>query len=73
MLLFQLEEDIDKWCVQTGRSRGEVMPLEQVWRLSQRWYHNRLSPDYRGRTAAQVEAIFEEVGLIGGFWKFNRD
>lgn len=70
MLLFQLEEDIDRWCAQTSRSRGEIVPIEQVWRLSQKWYHTRLNPDYRGRTAEQVEAIFTEVGLTGNFWKF---
>jgi hypothetical protein len=39
-----------------------------VWELSQLWYHNRLSPSYRGRMAAEVEAIFRHVGLHSPFW-----
>ncbi len=48
--------------------RGETLPVEVVWELSVRWYHNRLSPDYHGRTLAEVEEIFRGVGLHAEFW-----
>ena len=56
-----------------GVARGEVMSLGQLWELSQIWYHNRLSPDYHGRTAADVEAIFESLGLTSTFWQTHGD
>ena len=49
------------------------MSLGQLWELSQIWYHNRLSPDYHGRTAADVEAIFESLGLTSTFWQTHGD
>jgi len=49
-------------------ARGETLTLETVWALSQHWYHNRLSPDFHGRTAAEVQAVFQAVGLTGPFW-----
>jgi hypothetical protein len=45
-----------------------VLTVEQVWDLSQRWYHNRLTPEYHGRTSLEVAAIFERVGLVSSFW-----
>lgn len=48
--------------------RGETLPIEAVWELSRRWYHNRLSPDYHGRILAEVEEIFRDVGLHAKFW-----
>jgi Alkylmercury lyase len=68
MLLFRSEEDVETWCDQTGRALGEVLRLEQVWALSKVWYHNRLSPEFRGRTAAEAEGIFTDLGLSSPFW-----
>jgi hypothetical protein len=48
--------------------RGAVMTLPQAWELSQRWYGNRLDPDFRRPTVDEAHAIFESVGLTGAFW-----
>ena len=69
MLLFRSEEDIEAWCQVRQMPQGAVLTLEQVWQLSQRWYGDRLSPAYAGRSADQVEAIFQAVGLAGDFWQ----
>ncbi len=69
MLLFRSEVDIDGWCAATGEPRGETVPLPQVWELAQAWYGDRLSADFRGRTAEQAEAIFRQVGLTSAFWQ----
>lgn len=71
MLLFRDEEEISHWVKQTGEARGEYVTLEKVWELSKLWYANRMSLDYRGRTLAEAEAIFRQIGLISNFWKFN--
>lgn len=44
---------------------------EQMWRLADVWYANRLSPDWRRRTAEEAEAVFEEIGLTGPFWRLR--
>ena len=45
------------------------MDLGQLWELARAWYDNRLSPDYRGRTAADVQRIFAQLNLTAPFWQ----
>jgi hypothetical protein len=61
MRLFRPEEEID--------GDGAALPVEQLQRLAQRWYGDRLDPDWRPRTREQSQAIFEDVGLTGEFWR----
>jgi hypothetical protein len=68
MLLFQLEEWVDKWCKRHHLGRGEILTIDQVWELSKLWYHNRMSVDYHGRSAEQVAEIFRQAGLTSAFW-----
>ncbi len=70
MLLFRSEENVAAWSQQRHLPQGQILSLEQVWQLSQRWYADRLSPDFSGRSIEQVEAIFQKVGLSGSFWRF---
>ncbi|MCL4296824.1 MAG: alkylmercury lyase family protein [Anaerolineae bacterium] len=71
MLLFRSEEVLQRWCETNHRSRGEVLSVSQVWELSQEWYSNRLLVEYHGRSLAQVEAIFKQVGLVSPFWSIT--
>jgi hypothetical protein len=68
MLLFRSEENIAVWCRSNRMARGKVLPLGQVWELSKAWYGDRLSPGYQGHGVADVDRIFESVGLTGRFW-----
>jgi hypothetical protein len=68
MLLFRLEEWIDKWCKQNNLERGEVLAIQQVWKLSKIWYQDRLSLDYHGRSAEQAAEVFRQAGLASAFW-----
>jgi hypothetical protein len=69
MLFFRSEEYLEQWLESKQWERGAVLSLPKIVELSQRWYHNRMSPEYRGRTAGQVQEIFEETGLTAEFWK----
>lgn len=69
MLFFRSEEMLNEWLASNRAERGEVFTVPQLWSLSQRWYHNRLSPDYHGRTLEQVQEIFDEFGLTSSFWR----
>lgn len=70
-MLFRSEASLNRWCQTNHQKRGEVLSVEQVWELSQPWYGNRLLPEYHGRTLAEVEAIFRQVGLVASFWYMN--
>ena len=69
MLAFRSEEHVDRWCGLHALDRGATFSLEQAWRLGDAWYRDRLSRDWRRRTAPEAEALFAELGLTGDFWK----
>jgi hypothetical protein len=64
---------VARWCTRSKKARGEVIPLPLLWDLSKAWYHDRLSEDYRGRSAGQVNAIFAGLGLTSAFWRYAGD
>jgi hypothetical protein len=68
MLFFRSEETLNQWLASKHARRGATLSISQLWGLSQRWYHNRLSLEYHGRTIEQVQEIFKEVGLTSAFW-----
>jgi hypothetical protein len=70
-LLFRSKEHAREWRAQTGMPAGELLPYEQVWELSKLWYGNRMMPDYSGRSAAEVQAIFNRLGLRSEFWSVH--
>lgn len=71
MLFFRSEENLTRWLESKKAARGAVLSIDQVWVLSQRWYHNRLSLDYHGRSMEQVQEIFSELGLTSEFWQIG--
>jgi hypothetical protein len=60
---------VDAWCADRGVGRGATMTIPQAWNLAQKWYGTRLEPDFRRPTREEAQAIFESVGLTGGFWR----
>jgi Alkylmercury lyase len=69
MLFFQSEESLNKWLNTRKATRGAVLSIPKLWELSRRWYQDRMSPEYHGRTLEQVQEIFKEVGLTSAFWQ----
>ena len=71
MLLFRSEEHVDRWCKQWRRPRGGTLTLQQGWNLSQLWYGDRLSTDWKPKSSAEAQAVLREVGLLGDFWQLS--
>lgn len=69
MALFRSEEDVDAWCAAHGRERGAVFELERLWRLAGRWYDDRLDLAWRRKPVAERQAILDQIGLAGPFWR----
>jgi len=67
-LLFRSEDHVDHWCKQWKQSRGEVISLEQQWRLARVWYEDRLDFDWRRKTAEEVKSLWAELGFLSPFW-----
>jgi len=68
MLLFRSEEHIDRWCKHRVLPRGATVTPEQCWQLARAWYADKLSPDWRRKTADEAEAVLTKIGLTGPFW-----
>lgn len=68
MLFFRSEEEVRAWQHERQVPTGEILSLAQLWELSKKWYGNRLSPDFHGRSLEQAQAVFREVGLTAPFW-----
>jgi hypothetical protein len=67
MNLFRSEEHIERWFA--GREPGATIPVTTLCDLAHAWWHDRLAPDWRPHTREQNQAILEEVGLTGEFWR----
>jgi len=64
MRLFRSGEHVMRWYP----SPGALFPLEQLWRLAQVWYGDRLRADWAPAPRQRAQAILAEVGLTGEFW-----
>lgn len=62
---------MDRWCEAKGMPRGGLLSIRQLWGLARAWYGDRLSEQWRRKTPEEAEAIFEEIGLTGPFWKLT--
>jgi hypothetical protein len=71
MLAFRSEGHVDRWREQNCLARGALFEPEQLWRLADAWYADRLSPDWRRKTPDEVEALLAEIGLTGEFWRLQ--
>ena len=71
MRLFRSEEHVARWSEQAKLPVGAIFSLAALWRLSQLWFADRLSPHWRRRTPDEVHAIFAESGLTGPFWRLD--
>ncbi len=69
MNLFRSEEHVDAWLAQAGLERGAVFEVERCWALARVWHAERLSPQWRRRTPAEAQQLFEDLGLTGAFWR----
>ena len=69
VLPFRRAGDVDAWCQRHRVPRGEVVSMAQALDLGRAWYGRHLDRDWRKWTIAEAQAIFDEVGLTGDFWR----
>ncbi|MFX1536403.1 MAG: alkylmercury lyase family protein [Promethearchaeota archaeon] len=69
VLIFQSEEQVDRWCTMHNMNKGVVLPIEKTWDLAKVWYGNHLAPDWKKWTTKEAQEIFTQLGLTDDFWK----
>jgi hypothetical protein len=72
ILLFRSEEDVEPWCRRQAQPRGEIVPVQTMYRLARSWYADRAHPEWRPRTEAESQALLHSFGLQGSFWQLCR-
>ncbi len=71
MLIFRSEDHVDRWCQAWKLTRGAILTLEQAWKLADAWYRDRMTPDWRRRSADEAHELFASLGLNSDFWRFG--
>ena len=71
MVFLRSEEHLARWLDQKGREPGASMTAATLNELARRWWWTRVEPDWRPRTAAESQAILDELGLTGEFWRLT--
>lgn len=71
MLAFRSEAHVDRYLETRRLPRGAAFSLQQLWKLADAWYANRMAPDWRRRTPEEAERLFADLGLTGEFWSLR--
>ena len=60
-----------RWCAARDRPVGAVISLDRAWALASAWYADRLSLEWRRRTAAEAQTLLTGLGLDAPFWRLT--
>jgi hypothetical protein len=68
MVYLRSEDHLARWLDTNGWEPGTTVTARRMNELARAWWWSRLDPGWRPRTAAESQAILEELGLTGEFW-----
>ena len=69
MVFLRSEEHLERWLDANGWDAGASMGASTLNDLARRWWRTRLDADWRPRAPAESQAILDELGLSGDFWR----
>jgi len=69
MQLFRDESEVERWCAKHGKPKGDVRPVNQVWRFAKDWYGRHADVDWRKWTPDEAVGLFRRHGLNGPIWE----
>ena len=69
MVFLRSEEHLTRWLGANGWPAGASLGAETLNELARAWWRTRLDPAWRPRTAAESQALLDELGLEGEFWR----
>jgi hypothetical protein len=71
MVFLRSEEHLGLWLDRNDCEPGASMSATTLNELARSWWRTRLEPDWRPRTPAESQAILDELGLTGDFWRLT--
>jgi hypothetical protein len=71
MVFLRSEEHLARWLDERGWEPGVSLSALKLNELARHWWGTRLDPDWRPRTLDESQAILDELGLTGVFWRLR--
>ena len=71
MLMFDDDAHVDQWCAKHGKTKGDVQPIQKVWKFAREWYGKHADPDWEKPSAIEATEIFTRHGLTGPIWNLS--
>ena len=71
MVFLRSEEHLERWLGTNGWEPGASMSAPTLNELARRWWWTRLDQDWRPRSPDESQAILDELGLAGDFWRLR--
>ena len=71
MVFLRSEEHLERWLAANGWEPGASMSAATLNELARCWWWTRLELDWRPRTPDESQAILDELGLTGDFWRLG--
>ncbi|MGE3477821.1 MAG: alkylmercury lyase family protein [Rhodospirillaceae bacterium] len=68
MLLFRNEAQVDDWCSIRGIAKGDVRPIEQIWKFAVEWYGRHADANWTKWSVREAAEIFRRHNLTGPIW-----
>jgi hypothetical protein len=71
MVFLRSEEHLGRWLAANAWKPGASLAAATLNELARRWWWMRLEPAWRPRSPVESQAILDEVGLVGEFWRLG--
>ena len=71
MVFLRSEEHLGRWLDGHGWEPGASLSAATLNELARRWWWTRLEPDWQPRPPEESQAILDELGLLGEFWRLG--
>ena len=71
MVFLRSEEHLQRWLGDGGFEPGATLTARKMDELARVWWWTRLDAGWRPRSVKESQAILEELGLIGEFWRLQ--
>ena len=71
MVFLRSGEHLKRWLDANEWAPGTSMSAMKLNELARRWWWTRLDADWLPRSPAESQAILDELGLTGDFWRLT--
>ena len=71
MVYLRSEDHLQRWLGDGGFEPGATLTAPKMNELARVWWRTRLDAGWRPRPVEESQAILDELGLVGEFWRLQ--